>query len=138
MTKVKMMLAQFESRLLYRSLWGSVRLKSAINVFNSIGSGLIIQLIFSQLIMMTAHHSDISDAFCLVRALPRVVAILETQLGNCVEDGAGRGRSNFPGSYTESIFDIWVNGHSLEAWWVILEVCLVRGLHLELLKDGVS
>jgi hypothetical protein len=138
MTKVKMMPSQFESSLLYRPLWGSVWLKSAIYVFNSIGSGLIIQLILSQLIMMAAHHSDISDALSLVRTLPWVVAILKTQLCNCVENWASRWRSNIPGGDTESIFDIRVDGDSLEAWRVILEVRLVRGLHLEFLENGVS
>ena len=87
---------------------------------------------------MAPHHSYVSDALCLVGALPWVVAILEAQLRNCVEDGPGRGCSNVPGGDTESIFDIGVDGHSFEAWRMILEIRLVRGLHLEFLKDGVS
>lgn len=138
MTKVKMMLSQFKSRLLYCSLRGSVWLKSTIYVFNSISSCLIIQLIFSQLIMMAPHHCNVSDALSFVGALPWIVAILKTQLRNCVEDGAGRRCSNVPGGYTESIFDIRVDGDSLVAWRMILKVGLMRSLHLKLLKDRVS
>lgn len=55
-----------------------------------------------------------------------------------IQNWAGRRCADLPACNTESIFNIGINGNSLEADRWVLEISLVGGLHLELLENGVA
>ena len=132
------MLAQLKSRLFNAALGLMIRLNCTIIVFHTVGRSLIIKLIVSQFIVMAAHDSDISDTFSFIHSFPWIFTILICKFSDRVEDRSSRRSADLPARDTEPIFHIGIDSDSFEADRRVLEVCLVRGLHLELLKYGVA
>jgi hypothetical protein len=84
-----MVLAKVQSRLLYRALRLMVGLKHAIVVLHTVCGSLIIKLIFTQFIIMAAHHSFVAKALGFVIALPRVLTIMIREVSDGVQNWAG-------------------------------------------------
>jgi len=82
-------LAKVEPSLLYSALRLVVGLKHAVVVLHTVSGSLIIKLIFTQLIIMAAHHSDVAKALSLVHALPWVLTIMIRKFRDCVQNWAG-------------------------------------------------
>ena len=82
-------LAKVESRLLDSALRLVVGLKHAVVVLHTVSGSLIIKLIFSQLIIMAAHHSDVAKALSLVHALPWVLTIMIRKFRDGVQNWTG-------------------------------------------------
>ena len=82
-------LAKVEPSLLYSALRLVVGLKHAVVMLHTVRCSLIIKLIFTQLIIMAAHHSDVAKALSLVHPLPWVLTIMIRKFCDCVQNWAG-------------------------------------------------